>query len=316
MTTYVIRRLLDLGFVLFGVSVLVFLMLRLIPGDAVAIMLGANIDITPERVEALRRQLGLHLPLHQQYAQWLGGVLQGDLGRSVWTGRPVADEILGRLPVTLQLSAMALAFAIVVAFPLGILAARARGSGADMVVRVASIVGLTLPSFWVGVLLLYVTSSYLPGWSTIGYVPLFEDPLGNLARMVLPTFAVSLPMIAVLTRILRSSLLDVLSLDYIRTGKAKGLAARSLFYKHALRNAMIPVITVIGVQVGYLLSGVVVIEQVFAIPGLGRLVIGAINERNYPLAQGVILVVTVVFVFVNLLVDLAYAWIDPRVEYT
>ena len=316
MTTYVIRRLLDLGFVLFGVSVLVFLMLRLIPGDAVAIMLGANIDITPERVEALRRQLGLHLPLHQQYAQWLGGVLRGDLGRSVWTGRPVADEILGRLPVTLQLSAMALGFAIVVAFPIGILAARARGSGADMVVRVASIVGLTLPSFWVGVLLLYVTSIYLPGWHTIGYVPFQEDPLGNLARMALPTFAVSLPMIAVLTRILRSSLLDVLSLDYIRTGKAKGLGSRSLMYKHALRNAMIPVITVIGVQVGYLLSGVVVIEQVFAIPGLGRLVIGAINERNYPLAQGVILVVTVVFVFVNLLVDLAYAWIDPRVEYT
>lgn len=316
MTTYVVRRLLDLGFVLFGVSVLIFLMLRLIPGDAVAIMLGANIDITPERVEALRRQLGLHLPLHEQYAQWLGGVLRGDLGRSVWTGRPVADEILGRLPVTLQLSAMALAFAIVVAFPIGILAARARGSGADMVVRVASIVGLTLPSFWVGVLLLYVTSIYLPRWHTIGYVPFQEDPLGNLARMALPMFAVSLPMIAVLTRILRSSLLDVLSLDYIRTGKAKGLGSRSLMYKHALRNAMIPVITVIGVQVGYLLSGVVVIEQVFAIPGLGRLVIGAINERNYPLAQGVILVVTVVFVFVNLLVDLAYAWIDPRVEYT
>lgn len=174
--------------------------------------------------------------------------------------------------MTLQLSAMALAFAIVVAFPIGILAARARRSGADMVVRVASIVGLPLPSFWVGVLLLYVTSSYLPRWHTIGYVPFHEDPLGNLARMALPTFAVSLPMIAV--------------------------------------------ITVIGVQAGYLLSGVVVIEQVFAIPGLGRLVIGAINERNYPLAQGVILVVTVVFVFVNLLVDLAYAWIDPRVEYT
>ena len=315
MTTYVVRRLLDLGFVLFGVSVLIFMMLRLIPGDAVAIMLGANIDITPERVEALRRQLGLHLPLHEQYAQWLGGILRGDLGRSVWTGRPVADEILGRLPVTLQLSGMALGFAIVVAFPLGILAARARGSGADAFVRVASIVGLTVPSFWVGVLMLYATSMYLPGWPTIGYVPLIEDPGGNLARMVLPTIAVSLPMIASLTRILRSSLLDVLSLDYIRTGKAKGLAARSLFYKHALRNAMIPVITVIGVQVGYLLSGVVVIEQVFAIPGLGRLVIGAINERNYPLAQGVILVATVVFVFVNLLVDLAYAWINPRVEY-
>ena len=315
MTTYVVRRLLDLIFVLFGVSVLIFMMLRLIPGDAVAIMLGANIDITPERVEALRRQLGLHLPLHQQYAQWLSGVLQGDLGRSVWTGRPVSDEIMGRLPVTLQLSAMSLAFALVVSFPLGMLAARARGGTADLVVRISSIIGLTLPSFWVGVLLLYVTSMYLPNWPTIGYVAFSDDPIGNLARMALPTFAVALPMIAALTRILRSSLLDVLSLDYIRTGKAKGLGARALFYKHALRNAMIPVITVIGVQVGYLLSGVVVIEQVFAIPGLGRLVIGAINERNYPLAQGVILITTVVFVFVNLMVDLAYAWIDPRVEY-
>ncbi len=316
MTTYVVRRLLDLVFVLFGVSVLIFMMLRLIPGDAVAIMLGANIDITPERVEALRQQLGLHLPLHQQYAQWLGGVLQGDLGRSVWTGRPVADEILGRLPVTLQLSAMALTFSIVAAFPLGIVAARARGGHADTLVRVTSIVGLTVPSFWIGVLLLYATSTYLPAWPTIGYVAFGQDPVGNLLRMALPTFAVALPMIAALTRILRSSLLDVLSLDYIRTAKAKGLASRSLFYKHALRNAMIPVITVIGVQVGYLLSGVVVIEQVFAIPGLGRLVIGAINERNYPLAQGVILVTTVVFVFVNLFVDLAYAWIDPRVEYS
>jgi peptide/nickel transport system permease protein len=316
MTTYVVRRLLDLVFVLFGVSVLIFLMLRLIPGDAVAIMLGANVDITPERVEALRRQLGLHLPIHEQYARWLGDVvLRGDLGRSVWTGRPVATEILARLPVTLQLSGLALATAVVVSFPLGIAAARSRGTRADALVRVASIVGLTVPPFWVGVMMLYVFSIHLPNWPSIGYVPFATDPLGNLARMVLPVVAVSLPMIAALTRILRSSLLDVLSLDYVRTGRAKGLAPRALFYKHALRNALIPVVTVIGVQAGYLLSGVIVIEQVFAIPGLGRLVIGAVYERNYPLAQGVILVATVVFVFINLLVDLAYAWIDPRVEY-
>jgi peptide/nickel transport system permease protein len=315
MTTFVTRRLLDLCLVLFGVSVLIFMMLRLIPGDAVAIMLGANTDITPERIEALRRQLGLHLPIHEQYLVWITNVLQGDLGRSIWTGRPVAEEILGRLPVTLQLAGMALATAIVVSFPLGIIAARTRGTRADGLVRVASIVGLTLPPFWVGVLMLYVFSLHLPAWPSIGYVPFVEDPLGNLARMALPVIAVSLPMIAALTRILRSSLLDVLSLDYIRTGRAKGLAARSIFYKHALRNALIPVVTVIGVQAGHLLSGVIVIEQVFAIPGLGRLVIGAVNERNYPLAQGVILVATVVFVFINLLVDLAYAWIDPRVEY-
>ena len=315
MTSYVVRRLLDLVFVLFGVSVLVFLMLRLIPGDAVMIMLGANTDITPERVEALRRSLGLHLTWPEQYWSWVTGVVRGDLGTSVWTGRPVLDEIVARLPVTLELTVLALVTAIVLSFPIGILSASLRGGVADTVVRMFAILGLTLPSFWVGVLMLYFASIYLPQWPTIGYVPFAEDPAGNLARMVLPVIAVSLPMMAGLARILRSSLLDVLSLDYIRTGKAKGLARRTLLYKHALRNAMIPVVTVIGVQVGYLLSGVVVIEQVFAVPGLGRLVIGAISERNYPLVQGVILVVTAVFVFVNLLVDLAYAWIDPRVEY-
>lgn len=316
MTAYVLRRLIDLVFVLFGVSVVVFLMLRLIPGDAVDIMLGANVDITPERVQAIRDRLGLDEPFYVQYWEWLRGVLQGDLGTSIWTGRPVTGEILGRLPVTLEITFLALVVALIASFPLGILAARARGSTSDSVVRIVTIIGLTVPSFWVGVLMLYFVSIYLPWWPSIGYVSFLEDPWGNLGRMVMPVVAVSLPMIAGLTRILRSSLLEVLSLDYIRTAKAKGLRQRSLLYKHALRNALLPVLTVIGVQLGYLLSGVVVIEQVFAVPGLGRLIIGAINERNYPLVQGIILVVTAVFVFVNLLVDLAYAWIDPRVEYT
>ncbi len=314
MTGYVVRRIVDLVFVLFGVSVLVFLMIRLIPGDAVDILLGANTDITPERVAALRERLGLDLPVWRQYLDWLGGVLQGDLGESVWTGRPVSEEILARLPVTLEITVLALAFALLASFPLGILAARARGGFGDVAVRLVSIVGLTLPSFWVGVLMLYGASIWLPAWPTIGYVPFGEDPAGNLARMALPVLAVSFPMIAGLTRILRSSLLEVLSLDYVRTARAKGVPQRRVFSKHALRNAMIPVVTVIGVQVGYLLSGVVVIEQVFAVPGLGRLAIGAINERNYPLVQGVILVVTAAFVVINLLVDLTYAWIDPRVE--
>jgi peptide/nickel transport system permease protein len=316
MTTYVFKRLVDLVFVLLGVSIVVFLMLRLIPGDAVDIMLGANVDITPERVEAIRRRLGLDQPFYLQYWEWLTGVLRGDLGTSIWTGRPVTQEILGRLPVTLEITFLALFSALIASFPLGVIAARARGSRSDSAVRIATIVGLTVPSFWVGVLMLYFVSIYIPWWPAIGYVSFAEDPWGNLARMVLPVIAVSLPMVAGLTRILRSSLLEVLSLDYIRTAKAKGLRQRSLLYKHALRNALIPVLTVIGVQFGYLLSGVVVIEQVFAIPGLGRLIIGAINERNYPLVQGIILVVTAFFVLVNLVVDLAYAWIDPRVEYS
>ena len=316
MTSYIIRRLLDLLIVLFGVSLLVFLMLRFIPGDAVEIMLGANTDISPERVAALRSRLGLDLALHEQYLQWLGGVVRGDFGTSIWTGQPVADEIAARLPVTLELTLLSLAVALIISFPLGILAAQARGSAWDTLVRIVSIIGLTLPSFWVGVLLLYGASIYFPTFPAIGYVPFGDDPLGNLARLSLPCIAVSLPMIAGLSRMLRSSLLEVMNADFIRTAKAKGLRARVLLYKHALRNALIPVVTIIGVQLGYLLSGVVVIEQVFAIPGLGRLIIGAVNERNYPLVQASILVVTLVFVLVNLAVDLTYAWIDPRVEYT
>lgn len=315
MTTYVVRRLIDLLFVLLGVSLLIFLMVRFIPGDAVEIMLGANTDITPDRVAALRHGLGLDLPVYQQYWQWLTGVLHGDLGNSIWTGRPVSQEILARLPATLEITGLALLVALLVSLPLGVVAARARGGSTDVLVRVLSIIGLTLPSFWVGVLLLYFFSLYLPGWPAIGFVPFQADPWGNLARMALPVVAVSLPMIAGLTRILRSSLLEVLNTDYVRTARAKGLHERPVLYKHALRNALIPIVTVVGVQIGYLLSGVVVIEQVFAIPGVGRLIIGAINQRNYPLVQGIVLIVTAVFVFVNLLVDLAYAWIDPRVEY-
>ena len=316
MFQYLVRRLADLVVVLFGVSLLVFAMVRFIPGDAVAIMLGANVDITPERVEALRRQIGLDLPAFEQYWNWLTAALRGDLGTSIWTGTPVLTEIAARLPATFEITLLALVLALVLSFPLGVLAARARGTGGDVVVRVLTIVGLTLPSFWVGVLLLYFVSLYLPAWPAIGFVPFGEDPLGNLARVALPTVAVSLPMVGGLTRIVRSSLLEVLSSDYVRTARAKGVGERGLFYKHALRNAMIPAVTVIGVQLGYLLSGVVVIEQVFAIPGVGRLMLGAINERNYPLLQGVVLIVTAVFVVVNLLVDLAYAWIDPRVEYS
>ena len=316
MTSYIVKRLFDLVFVLFGVSLLVFLMLRFIPGDAVEIMLGANVDISPERVDALRRQLGLDLPVYQQYARWLGGVLRGDFGTSIWTGEPVTGEIMARLPVTLEITLLALLVALLVSFPLGILAAQARGTWGDTLVRVLSIIGLTLPSFWVGVLLLYFVSVRFPGFPAIGFVAFAEDPVGNLSRLSLPVVAVSLPMIAGLSRLLRSSLLEVMTADFVRTARAKGVKPRTLLYKHALRNALLPVVTIIGVQMGYLLSGVVVIEQVFAIPGLGRLIIGAVNERNYPLVQGTILVVTLVFVLVNLLVDLAYAWIDPRVEYT
>lgn len=315
MIAYVLRRLLDLVFVLLGVSILVFLMVRFIPGDAVEIMLGANTDITPDRVAALRHSLGLDLPVHAQYWKWLTGVLHGDLGTSIWTGRPVSEEILARLPATLEITLLALLLALILSFPLGVLAARAHGSVSDVVVRVLSIVGLTLPTFWVGVLMLLAFSLYLPGWPAIGYVPIEQQPLGNLARMALPTVAVSLPIIAGLTRILRSSLLEVLGSDYVRTARSKGLGERIVLYKHALRNALIPVVTIVGLQFGQLIGFSIVTESIFQWPGAGNLLLKSIYESDFPVVATYIILIALIVVVLNVLVDVTYAFIDPRIRY-
>ncbi len=315
MLSFLVKRSLDLLFVLFGVSVLVFLMIRLIPGDAVQIMLGANTEITPEGLAALREKLGLNKPIFVQYWDWLSAALRGDLGQSIWTGRPISEEILQRLPITLELTFLSLIIAIGLAIPVGVLTAYWRNSSAEYLIRLFSITGVTLPSFWLGTLLIFLVFKLAPGWQSLGYVPFSQDPWGHISRLVLPVITLSLPMLAGLGRVLRSSLLDVLNQDYIRTARSKGLSERVVLYKHALRNAMIPLVTVIGIQVGYLFGGAIVVEQVFAIPGMGRLILGAINERNYPLIQGAILLVTTAFVLINLLVDLVYAKLDPRVEY-
>lgn len=309
-----IGRLIDLGVVLFGISIVVFLMIRLIPGDAVTIMLGANTEVTPERVAALRSRLGLDLPLFQQYGQWIWGILRGDFGTSIWTGRPVLDEIAANMWPTIELTLLSILVGAGLSIPLGAFMAQARGNASEVAVRIGAIAGLTIPSFWLGIVSIFLVSKLLPGVQALGYVPFTQDPLGNLQRMVLPVIALSLPMLANLSRLVRSAMLDALSQDYIRTAKAKGADRRRIIYKHALRNALIPFITSVGVSAGYLLGGAIVIEQVFAIPGLGRLVLGAISERNYPLVQASILVLTASFVIVNFLVDLLYAVIDPRVS--
>jgi peptide/nickel transport system permease protein len=311
---FVFARLVDLAIVLVGVSILVFLMIRLIPGDAVAIMLGANTDITPERIAELERRIGLDQPFYIQYFTWIGGILRGDFGTSIWTGRPVASEIANNIWPTLQLTFLSVLVGAGLSIPIGAFMARARGSFAEVAVRIGAIVGLTIPSFWLGIVLVFLLARLAPGYSALGYVPFTEDPLGNLQRMVLPVIALSLPMLANLSRLVRSAMLDALSQDYIRTARAKGVPARGLIYKHALRNALIPFITSVGVATGYLLGGAIVVEQVFAIPGLGRLVLGAIAERNYPLVQATVLVMTFAFVIVNFVVDLLYAVIDPRVR--
>ncbi|KAB0267324.1 ABC transporter permease [Microvirga brassicacearum] len=307
-------RLFDLLVVLFGVSIIVFLMIRLIPGDAVAIMLGANTEITPERLAELNRRIGLDRPVIEQYLIWAGAALRGDFGTSLWTGRPVAGEILIHLWPTLELTFLALFIGALLAVPVGCLMAQTRGGMADVTMRVGAIAGLTIPSFWLGIVLILLLSSLAPGFSSLGYVPFSEDPLGNLERMLLPAFALALPILANLSRLVRSAMLDALGQDYVRTARAKGLSERRVVYKHALRNALIPFLTSVGIMTGYLLGGAIVVEQVFAIPGLGRLILGAIAERNYPLIQATILVVTAGFVLVNFIVDMLYMLVDPRVR--
>lgn len=307
-------RLADLAFVLFGVSILVFLIIRLIPGDAVAIMLGANTEITPERLAELRARVGLDKPMVVQYLDWMGGVLRGDFGTSIWTGKPVLDEIAAAMGPTLQLTALSVLVGAGLSIPIGAFMARARGRGTEVAVRIGAIAGLTIPSFWLGIVSILLVSKLLPGVSAMGYVPFSQDPLENLQRMVLPVIALSLPMLANLSRLVRSAMLDALAQDYTRTARAKGASETRVVYRHALRNALIPFVTSVGVSVGYLLGGAIVVEQVFAIPGLGRLVLGAISERNYPLVQATILVITATFVMVNFAVDLLYAVIDPRVS--
>ncbi|HEY8382045.1 MAG TPA: ABC transporter permease [Microvirga sp.] len=314
MKRLLLTRLADLLVVLFGVSVIVFLMIRLIPGDAVAIMLGANTEVTPERVAEMRARLGLDRPLVEQYLVWVGAALRGDLGTSIWTGRPVAAEILTHLWPTLELTLLSLALGAGLAVPVGCLMAQTRGGGADVAMRVGAIAGLTIPSFWLGIVLILTVAQLAPGFASLGYVPFNEDPVGNLQRMLLPSIALALPILANLSRLVRSAMLDALGQDYIRTARAKGAGEGLVVYKHALRNALIPFITSVGIMTGYLLGGAIVVEQVFAIPGLGRLILGAIAERNYPLIQATILVVTIGFVLVNFLVDLLYGFIDPRVR--
>jgi peptide/nickel transport system permease protein len=309
----VFRRLGELVVVCTGVSILTFLMIRLIPGDAVQIMLGANAEVTPQQIAAMRAHLGLDQSLFVQYALWVGRALHGDLGTSVWTGRPVLEEILPRVGVTAELTVLALLFAAILAIPLGCLMATARRRWSDYTIRLVSIVGITTPSFWLGIMLLYAVSVAAPDAQMLGWVSFADDPVGNLQRVILPVTALALPVLASLARVVRASMVEVMRQDYIRTARAKGLPERDVIIVHALRNALLPFLTSFGIMAGYLFGGSVVVEQVFALPGLGRLMVGAIAERNYPLVQASILLATLTFVVVNAAVDLLCVAVDPRV---
>jgi len=309
---YIFRRLLVALPILFGVSLFTFGLVRWIPGDPILIMLGT--DAMGADVEGIRRLYGLDRPWPVQYAEWLANVLRGDLGLSIRTRMPVGQSILQRLPVTIELTALSLLLGLLIGVPAAVLAATYRGKTADALVGVVSLLGISVPGFWLAILLMLFFSLYLRLLPSIGYVALHEGPLDNLRHLILPALGLALPLGATIMRFMRSSLLEVFGQDYFRTARAKGLTYMRAVNKHALRNALIPVVTVIGIQIGRLLGGAVIIEQIFALPGLGRLVFDGIAMRDYPVVQGTVLVFTALFILINLLVDLLYGVIDPRVR--
>lgn len=316
MTRYIVRRTLQVVPVLFGLSVAVFLMLRLIPGDVVDVILGTEGTASPERLAQIRRTFGLDRPYHEQYLEWAGGILTGDFGRSIRTSRPILPDLLARFPVTLQLTALAMIVSLALAIPLGVVSAVRRYSRADTAVRVIGLLGLSIPNFWLATMLILLVSTYLRGvLPTSGYVPPTQDLLGSFRSVLLPALALGTANMAILMRMTRSSMLEVLRQEYVTTARAKGLVERSVVYRHALRNALIPVVTVAGVQVGYLLGGAIIVEQIFALPGVGTLILNAITQRDYPVVQAGVLFVATSFVLVNLAVDILYAYLDPKIHY-
>ena len=311
MARFVLRRALQSAVVLVGVTLVVFLLLQLVPGDPVRVALGTRFD--QETYDALRERAGLDQPLPVQYASYLGHALTGDLGVSFRTGQPVSQIVLERLPATLSLAVTAVLFALLVAFPLGIVAAVRSGSAVDHAARVFSQFGVSVPDFWMGIMGILLFAGVLGWLPPSGYVALTEDPGRWATHVALPAVTVGLVTASILTRFIRSSVLEVLSADYVRTAEAKGLRNRVVIVRHVLRNALIPVETVVAVQLASLLGGVIVIEVLFAWPGIGRLTFDAVQARDYPVLQGAVLLVAGLFLLVNLLVDILYARLDPRI---
>jgi peptide/nickel transport system permease protein len=315
MFKYILERLLMLLPVMFGVSVLVFTMIRLVPGDIVDSMLGQEV-VTPEVRAQMRATFGLDRPLHVQYLYWIGGVLQGDFGVSLRNGQPITFLILSALPVTLELAVVTVILSCSIAVPLGVISALKRNSWTDLLVRVTGLVGLSFPSFWLATLFLLIASLVFHWLPAPIFVSPFQDLGGNLSQILMPTVALAAGLSAVTMRQTRSAVLEVLRRDYVRTARAKGLREQTVIVGHVLRNAQIPVITVVGLQVGFLLSGTVIIEQIYSIPGMGWLLLNGIYQRDYPKVQAVTLLLAVFFVLTNLIVDLIYVVVDPRIRYT
>jgi peptide/nickel transport system permease protein len=315
MGRYLVVRLYSMSVTLAGLTLLVFLMLRLIPGTVVEQLIGADAVVSQEMVDRLTRFFGLDQPWYVQYGRWLGELARGDLGTSWRTGKPVWTLILERLPVTVELTAFAVGFALVLGIAAGVVSAIRQDRPVDHVTRVGALLGLSVPVFWQGTMLILFFSLYLRWMPPVVWVDFFTDPKRNLTIMVLPALCLGTAAAANVARTTRSCMLDVLRSEYVRTALAKGLAGRAVVLKHALSNAMIPIVTVAGLQVGILLGGTVVVEEVFTLPGVGRLVLWSIYQRDYPVTQSTILFIAVLFMTINLVVDLLYGYLEPRIRY-
>jgi peptide/nickel transport system permease protein len=314
MVAYLARRLVLMLPTLLLVSVFIFVIMRMIPGDPASLQIGDNSSL--ERVELLREQLGLGKPVYRQYFIWLGDVLRLDLGSSLASRKPVNELLRGAIPVSVELALMAVALSAAVAVPLGIVSAVTRGSRLDYGCRFVAILGLSIPSFVLGTLLLLLPSLWFHWLPPSGYTPIYESPRTNLIQFLLPAIAIGYRSAGVTARMVRSSLLEVLGQDYIRTARAKGLRRQSVVLRHALKNSLIPVVTVVGAQLGFLLGGAAISETIFSLPGVGRLFLDAIGQRDYTVIQGVVLFIAVVVIAMNLLVDLLYGVLDPRIRYS
>jgi peptide/nickel transport system permease protein len=312
MVRFIVGRMLAAIPVLLGVTIAVFFVMKLMPGDAIMARLGT--EATPELIAAFRDLYGLDRPLPQQLWEWLARVARLDFGVSMVNQRPVLTSILQRLPATLELTLAATLLALLLGIPLGVAAAWWRGRPADLVARFFAMIGQSVPTFWLALLLILLFALRLRWLPATGYVSLAEDPLGHLRHVALPAVTLGTGMAAVVARYVRASLLDVLRKDYVRTARGKGLAARSVLWRHALRNALIPVTTVVGIQIGTLIGGTVIIEDIFAWPGMGRFALQAIYERDYPVIQTIVIVIAAFYVTINLVVDIAYTLLDPKIR--
>jgi len=309
---FLVRRVAISIVTLFVISLIVFTGVRMIPGDPARVMGGTDADAAG--LADIRQKYGLDDPIPLQYLRWIGLALRGDLGESIRTRESVVWTVARKLPITIELAGLSLLIAIAIAIPAGVFSAARRNTVWDLLANAVSLCGLSVPSFWLGIMLILFLSVRLHWLPASGFVPLWESPLGNLQRMIMPAFVLGAGLAAVLMRQTRNSMIEILSADYIRTAWSKGLAGRAVIFRHAFRNGLIPVVTILGLQTGALMGGAVVTEQIFVVPGFGRLIVEAVFTRDYPLVQGVVLITASVYVFVNLLVDVSYSLLNPRIR--